>query len=151
MAREGEVRPLGVLLADDEAAIRAVLSIALRREGLRVWPAACGLEAVEVFRAHRPVIDVALLDVAMPRLTGPEALARMRQWRPGLPCVFITGHAAPCGAAELHALGARVLYKPFALNEVVEAVRPSGEKRGPRRARKRGQALTRGGRRAMMP
>ena len=110
-------RPLGVLLADDEASIRAVLDIALRREGMRVWPAACGREAVEVFRARRPCIDVALLDVAMPHLSGPESLELMRQEWPDLPCVFITGHAAAHGEAELQALAARVLYKPFALSE----------------------------------
>jgi len=118
-----EAGPPGVLVADDEAHVRALLDAVLRRAGMRVWLAAGGGEAVELLREHGGAIDVALLDVRMPGLTGPEALARMRELRPGLPCVFMTGHAGPHDEAELLALAGRVLYKPFDVDEVVRAVR----------------------------
>src|SRR5215211_7596767 len=96
--------PLGVLVADDEGHVRALLAAVLGRAGMRVWLAADGHEAVERLREHGGAIEVALLDVQMPGLSGPEALARMRELRPGLPCVFMTGNAAPYGEAELLAL-----------------------------------------------
>ena len=44
-------RPLGVLVADDEEDIRRLMGLALRGEAMLVWPARCGLEAVELFRS----------------------------------------------------------------------------------------------------
>ena len=115
-----EARPLGVLVADDEPSVRALLSAVLSRAGMRVWLAADGEEAVALHLANRDAVDVAVLDVRMPRLSGPEALARMRELRPGLPCVFMTGYA---GAGGERALEGTVLPKPFAIDDVVAAVR----------------------------
>src|SRR4051794_25915869 len=84
-------RPTAVLVADDEVYVRAMLDAVLRRAGMRVWLAAGGGEAVAILREHGGAIDVALLDVRMPGVGGPEALRRMRELRPGLPCVFMTG------------------------------------------------------------
>ena len=117
-----EAGTLGVLVADDEGHIRALLDAVLRRAGMRVWLAAGGAEAVELLRQHGGAIDVALLDVTMPGVGAPEALRRMRELRPSLPCVFMTGHAGQCAAGDL-ALARRVLLKPFVPAEVVAAVR----------------------------
>jgi two-component system OmpR family response regulator len=116
--------PIAVLIADDEGYVRALIGAVLRRAGMRVWLAAGGDEAVAILREHGGAIDVALLDVQMPGVGGPEALRRMRELRPGLPCVFMTGDAGPHDQQGLLALaGRRVLYKPFAVDEVVSAVR----------------------------
>jgi CheY-like chemotaxis protein len=129
-------RPLGVLVADDEAHVLRLLDVILRRAGLRCWLARCGREAVELLREDGGDIDVALLDVMMPGLSGPEALRRMRALRPELPCVFITGNAGLYFEEELRALAGRVVYKPFAVDEVVRAVREAaGEAVGPVRRR----------------
>src|SRR5262245_23295877 len=94
----------GVLVADDEELIRALLGLALRGEGLRAWVAADGPEAVELFRQHQADVGVALLDVRMPGLDGPQALARMRELRPDLPCIFLTGYSGLYTEEELLAL-----------------------------------------------
>jgi PleD family two-component response regulator len=65
-----------VLIADDVSAAREALARALRERGHRVTAAADGQEALERFQGERP--DAAILDVNMPRLTGPEACARMK-------------------------------------------------------------------------
>jgi two-component system cell cycle sensor histidine kinase/response regulator CckA len=115
-------RPLGVLVADDDEDLRQLMGLTLLREEMRVWVAPCGTQAVELLREHGAAVDVALLDVRLPGLTGPQALARMRELRPGLPCVFVTGHAG--GAeAEVRAPGCRVVLKPFHPGELVAAVR----------------------------
>src|SRR5207253_1911478 len=61
-------RKPGVLIADDEARLRALLVVALRQHGFVVWLAADGQEAVEIYRDHRPEIDLLVLDVGMPGL-----------------------------------------------------------------------------------
>jgi CheY-like chemotaxis protein len=56
--------------------------------------AANGEEAVEIFQAHRDEVALLLLDVVMPKLSGPEAFRRIEGIRPGLPVVFATGYSA---------------------------------------------------------
>jgi CheY-like chemotaxis protein len=115
-------RPLGVVVADDEQLLLRLFEIVLAGAGMRVWPAGCGREAVDLLKENRGAVDVALLDVRMPGLSGPEALLQMRQMRPGLPCVFMTGDAGDCCERQL-ALAERVLFKPFAPDAAVRAVR----------------------------
>jgi anti-anti-sigma factor len=114
----------GVLVAEDEAALRFLLETALGRAGLRVWAAADGAEAVEVHRANAGAVGVVLLDVLMPRMDGPEALALVRQLSPAVRCCFMTGGPGPYTEEELRAAGAeRVFRKPFVLDEVTDTVR----------------------------
>ena len=111
-------------MAEDEEILRRVLGQKLESEGFTVWLAADGREAVEVFRANREQIKVALLDIQMPELNGPEALAAVRHIDPSLHCCFMTAWAGKFRGEELAQLGAsRVLMKPFTLIELVAALR----------------------------
>jgi CheY-like chemotaxis protein len=104
-----------VLLADDEASIRLVASIALQRVGgFRVSLARHGREVLEAVAEERP--DVVLLDVMMPYLDGPETLLALRQLYPAtsLPVVFLTAALQGDQLAHLQQLDAQgVLKKPF--------------------------------------
>jgi DNA-binding NtrC family response regulator len=116
--------PPGVLVADDDEHVRFLLGLALRQAGFDPLRAADGHHAVELFLRHRDKIQVVLLDVKMPGLDGPGALARIRQIDPQVRCCFMTGHAAHYGADNLLTLGAaRVFEKPFDLDDLVETVR----------------------------
>lgn len=84
--------PLTVLIVEDEPDVRLVLALLLRRDGITVLEAGDGQEACEVLGAHRDEVDVVLLDVLMPVLTGPEALPRLRELVPDLPVVFYSGY-----------------------------------------------------------
>src|SRR5262249_28171204 len=69
-------------------------------------------------------VRAVLLDVKMPRLEGPAALAQIRQIAPQVRFCFMTGYATHHGADNLLALGAaRVFDKPFRLEEVLETLR----------------------------
>jgi CheY-like chemotaxis protein len=108
-----------VLIAEDQAGLRAVLCLSLAGAGFRAWPAADGAEALEVFREHGAEIDAVLLDHRMPNKDGAEAMAELRALAPRLPCCMMTG-AGPDVAAELAAVGAtRVLTKPFDLADMI--------------------------------
>src|SRR5947207_4878303 len=69
-------RKPGVLVVDDEPAVRVVLSVGLRRLGFPVWEAANGDEAVRIYKQHRDCIEAVLLDVCLPGVDSPAALAR---------------------------------------------------------------------------
>jgi CheY-like chemotaxis protein len=95
----------------------------LREQGLPVWVAADGADALELFRLHRQQIGALLLDVRMPRLDGPATLAAIRQIDPQVPCCFMSGFSADLSEEDLLALGAvRVFSKPFRLHEVLKVL-----------------------------
>jgi PAS domain S-box-containing protein len=96
-----------VLLVDDDAAVRGVTAAQLQDLGCRVIEAADADEALARLRSD-PAIDVLLTDVAMPDRDGAKLAAEARAFRPGLPILFMTGHA------DRHPLaGETVLDKPF--------------------------------------
>ena len=112
-----------VLVVDDNPAVRQLLAAWLRSEGLVVWLAEGGPEAVEVYRRRAGAIDLALLDVNMPAWDGPRTLAALRQLNPRLPCCFVSGHTGPYAEHDLLALGAPLLRKPFPLAEAARVLR----------------------------
>ncbi|WP_189220319.1 MULTISPECIES: response regulator [Streptomyces] len=84
--------PVRILLADDHALVRRGVRLILDREpDLEVTAeAGDGAEAVAMARAHD--VDLAVLDVAMPRLTGLQAARELAATRPGLRILMLTMH-----------------------------------------------------------
>jgi len=116
-------RPYGVLVVDDEAEVRDVLRDKLRQEGFSVWLAADGREALDLYRNHCETIDVALLDVCMPGLDGPQTLAALQQLTPQIRCCFMSGYFGSHSERKLRDLGAATVFaKPFRLDEVAHAL-----------------------------
>jgi CheY-like chemotaxis protein len=114
----------GVLVADDEPVVRYLLEVVLRREGLRVWSAADGGQAVALYRSHPGAVGVALLDVLMPGTDGPHALAAIQKLCPDVRCCFMAGGMAPYTEEALLQMGAaRVFRKPLAAADVLGTVR----------------------------
>jgi CheY-like chemotaxis protein len=116
-----------VLVADDEEDVREVLVEALQRRGFIVSTAADGEAAVAMLRD--PSIDVAVLDLHMPRLSGYDVIrfARTEGPRPNLPIVVLTGAVDQLDSLEL--LGANMLLsKPTDIRRLlaeVEALVPA--------------------------
>ena len=92
----------------------------LEEAGYRVITAKNGLEAVDVVARGDVQVDLALLDVVMPKLDGPKTLSRLRAQHPQLPAVFTSGYSeAPAGEHERIA----VVAKPYEPDELLRAVR----------------------------
>ncbi len=113
-----------VLIADDHPLIRQGLRTLLEQDGefLTVGEAGNGIEAVEMAVQLRP--DVILLDVAMPRLTGPDAARKIRERMPGAAIIIVSMHSDE--AYVLRALNAGAsgyLLKTSTDKEVIGAVR----------------------------
>ncbi len=117
-------RPAGVLVVDDQRAVRDVIQAGLQQEGFALWLAADGWEAVDLYGSHREAIDVVLLDIRMPGLDGPHTLAALRGLNPRVCCCFMTGDPGAYSRQDLQDLGAAtVLAKPFRMTDVARMVR----------------------------
>lgn len=118
-----------ILVIDDFATARLYHATLLRQLGHRVVEAANGLEALEQVR-QQPV-DLILLDLLMPELSGAEFLRRLRQdsARGQVPVVAITSERSETLSREVEALGVRALLvkpvMPGALRKTVESILPS--------------------------
>ena len=100
-----------VLVVDDDDALRAVLVRELRKRGFDAVPAAGGVEAAGRLAGR---IDLVLMDVNMPGMSGPDTLAALRLAEPDLRCCFMTAdHRSDTRAALLASGAVAVFGKPF--------------------------------------
>ncbi len=113
----------GVLVVDDEPAVRDLAALALRQAGFEVFVAADGFEALELWRRHPEMIDAVLLDLTMPRLSGEETLRRLREAGATLPVILMSGYSAQESMRRAADHGAvAFLPKPFELRELIGLV-----------------------------
>jgi PAS domain S-box-containing protein len=113
-----------ILVAEDDADVRATIALTLRSYGYTVMEAAGGLEAQETAAAFHLPIHLLITDVIMPHMRGPELAERLRQVRPELKVLFLSGYT------RLGALGNRTasppatfLQKPFTRAALAQRVR----------------------------
>lgn len=115
-------RPIRALVVDDEETLAELVSLALRYEGWEVERAGDGLTAIKTAADFRP--DVIVLDVMMPRMTGLEAISRLRAQQPDVPVLFLTAKdAVEDRIAGLSAGGDDYVTKPFSLEELILRVK----------------------------
>ncbi len=81
-----------VLVIDDEEPVREAVYDVLLMEGLRVLTAADGKEGIEIFREHAEKIDLVLLDLSMPGMSGEETLNKLRQINSTVPVILSSGY-----------------------------------------------------------
>ncbi|MDY0361473.1 MAG: response regulator [Desulforegulaceae bacterium] len=93
-----------VLIADDETAFADALKERLELRGFDVFVVNNGIQAVSCVDENN--IDVAVLDVIMPGLTGTEALAKIREKHPLVQVLLLTGQGTIKNAVEGMKLGA---------------------------------------------
>jgi DNA-binding NtrC family response regulator len=108
-----------ILIVDDEAPIREVLSTFLEDIGYEAHALADGESAINWLREEKP--DLILLDVRMPGMSGLDVLKNARQLYPEMPVIMISGYADEDLAREALQEGAYDFFlKPFELS-VIEA------------------------------
>ncbi|MDM8536054.1 response regulator, partial [Desulfobacterales bacterium HSG17] len=82
-----------ILLAEDENQVMDMLKIILEKSGYKIISASDGKEAIRVFNENSARIDMALLDIVMPKANGKEVLKHIRSVRPNMPVLFMTGYS----------------------------------------------------------
>jgi DNA-binding NtrC family response regulator len=111
------IRPLPVLVVDDEESLRDSMSQVLSREGYVVKSAATGRDGLAAF--NEATFGAVFLDLRLPDQDGLSVLRQMRQARPETPVVIITGYGSIESAVEAIKLGAfDYLTKPFTPEEL---------------------------------
>jgi PAS domain S-box-containing protein len=102
-----------ILIVEDEEAVRRVTSRILDKLGYKVIQATGTADAQRIFAAQGAEIDLLLSDVVMPEMLGPTLYAELRQHKPDLRALFMSGHAeSSAGVAQLPD-GVVLLEKPF--------------------------------------
>ncbi|MFW6181546.1 MAG: response regulator, partial [Spirochaetota bacterium] len=130
--KSGEHIPYGdgetVLLVEDEPAILELGRVMLEQLGYRVLAAGLPGDALERAGEHEGKIPLLVTDVVMPRMNGRELARRLRELRPGLKCLFMSGYTAS-GIARHGVLeeGMHFIQKPFSITELAVKVREALE------------------------
>ncbi len=127
----------GVLVVDDDKAIRELMAAVFRREGLETDTAADGDVAIDQLRRKR--YRVLLLDLMMPRLSGWEVIGWLRshpEFRPRTVIISTAADRNAFSAIDPEVVNA-VFVKPFDVAEIGAYVRSCAELRAPRDRRKR--------------
>jgi two-component system cell cycle sensor histidine kinase/response regulator CckA len=112
-----------VMLVEDEDAVRLFSARALRNKGYKVIEAKSGDEALELL-AGNPTVDLLVTDVVMPQMDGTELIKRVREQRPAMRVICISGYAEETfrkrldSAADVH-----FLPKPFTLEQLAGKVK----------------------------
>jgi DNA-binding NtrC family response regulator len=118
-----------ILIVDDEEVLRDVLDAVLRSEGFDVAMAASGEEALSVLDAD-DAVDLVILDIMLPGISGIDTLRAIRIANPNLPVIVITAFSSIDGAIEAMKHGAfHYIPKPFKNEEVILTVNKALEQR----------------------
>jgi CheY-like chemotaxis protein len=113
-----------ILIAEDEDGVRHVLTQMLRDQGYTVFPANGGAEALQLAQNHTGPLDLLVSDVMMPRMSGPELAQRLRDVRPGVKVLFVSGYTDSQIVREGElAPGTDFLQKPFTREQLASKVR----------------------------
>jgi DNA-binding response OmpR family regulator len=116
-------RPPTVLLAEDDEATRLFFAQVLTRHGHLVVSAPTGRDAIAACRDRAEPIDVVLLDVHLPDMSGVDLCARLGEMRSDLQVVVCSGEATRGEAVRLHGMGVlRFLRKPVGPDELLATV-----------------------------
>ena len=110
-----------ILVTDDEREIRKILNLLLSNHGHTVVEAGCGQEAVELLMANAD-IDLCIMDIMMPGMSGIEAVEKIRNFSP-VPVLFLTAKSMDEDKERAYNSGGDdYIIKPFSAKELLMKV-----------------------------
>lgn len=118
-----------ILLAEDDEDVRKLTKIVLEEAGYRVVEAADGEEAVEKFKEGRDRINLLLLDVIMPVMSGKAVYEEAKKIKPGIKALFSSGYTADfIHRQRILEEGLNIISKPVPPHELLEKIREALER-----------------------
>jgi signal transduction histidine kinase/ActR/RegA family two-component response regulator len=112
-----------ILVVDDEPHLRELISSGAERRGFKAIAAADGPEALEIFRAKRDAIAVVVLDWGLPGLDGTAVFNALKEIKPDVDVIGISGYLEPEMQERVLKLGVReFLHKPCAPEEIFDRI-----------------------------
>jgi two-component system, cell cycle sensor histidine kinase and response regulator CckA len=120
-----------ILLVEDEEAVRAFAGRALTARGYKVFEAASGSEALDLFNDLSEPVDLVISDVVMPGMDGPTLMRELRRRQPDLKIIFVSGYAEDAFERSMpEGESFQFLPKPFSLKELATTVKQTLEAQG---------------------
>ena len=113
-----------ILLVEDEEAVRSFAARALRMRGYHVLEASGGEEALEIVKSGAQPLHLLITDVVMPNMDGPTLVRHVKQLKPDLAVIFMSGYAEEAfrrndqNSEDIH-----FLPKPFGLKQLAAKVK----------------------------
>jgi two-component system, cell cycle sensor histidine kinase and response regulator CckA len=120
-----------ILVVDDEPVVLDTVRDGLTAHGYQVLRATSGEEALQVAQAHQGSIALALVDVIMPGMSGPEVAQRLHAARPDLKILFMSGFSTEVVVVHGLDAGDPLLVKPFSLDTLGRKVHQILDYRSP--------------------
>ncbi len=108
-----------VLVVDDQEEVREISVAHVETLGYRAIPASSGKGALDILK-DMPNIDILFADFAMPGMSGLDLARNVRQLRPRLPVILVTGYADIGNTADLD--GMQLLKKPYRQDDLAAAI-----------------------------
>ncbi|MFA6242095.1 MAG: PAS domain S-box protein [Candidatus Hydrogenedentales bacterium] len=113
-----------ILLVEDDDGVRKLATRILSEAGYTVVAACNGAEAIAKFRETPDSIDLLLLDVVMPVMSGGEACRRIRELSPAIPALFASGYAENAIHSDfVLPAGMQLIQKPYKPNDLLKKIR----------------------------
>ena len=118
-----------VLVVEDERIMLRLLERFLSRQGYQVLLAADGEQAIDGYCRHKTEIDVVLLDVGLPKVSGVDVLRKMKKENPDVRVVVASGYLDAQMKTEMYRAGVKAFVdKPYLLPEMLEKLRSVTER-----------------------
>jgi DNA-binding response OmpR family regulator len=119
-----------VLVVDDEPIVLKSCRLVLEAEGWEMIPASSVTEALSILESITP--ELLLVDVKMPVHDGMYLMRKVREKRPGIPIIVMSGYATSETIKEAEGLGAAIfLPKPFTPDELADTLRAVAKSTSP--------------------
>lgn len=115
-----------ILVVEDEEVVQNVTERILKKLGYKVLIANSGREAIEIFNKESEDVDLVVLDVVMPEMSGPETYKTLCRIKPAMPVIFVTGYDAHAEIFEFAESGQAefsILQKPYTKDILASKVR----------------------------
>ena len=110
-----------VLVVEDEEAMVRLLKNLLRQAGYQVLAAADGEEAIELYGRHKEDIDIALVDLNLPKAKGSEVIRTLKQQNPRVKIIVASGYLEPEMKSQLLKAGVKdYIQKPYTVDDVIK-------------------------------
>lgn len=113
-----------VLVLEDEPDVRKLVATMLSNNGYKVLTAANGESAIKTFKRSKQPVDLVLLDVVSPGLSGPMVADRLTELQPGLRVLYMSGYDST-NVVQRYVVdkGHALLTKPFSERQLTNKVR----------------------------
>jgi signal transduction histidine kinase len=114
-----------ILLVEDEPVVRRLAKTLLERHGYRVYDAGSGAEALAIWAAHAPEIELLLTDVIMPgSLTGRDLAKHLHAEKNSLKIIYTTGYSRDAIGPDVELIdGLNFLPKPYPATKLIQTAR----------------------------